>query len=166
MCGICGIINYDSLPVIQELLRKTCQTFSYRGPDDEGIYTSERTAGQRQEISVGLGHKRLSIIDLSAAGHQPMSNEDGSVWITYNGEIYNFKEQRVELQAKGHAFKSHTYTEVILHLYEEEGSKCVHRLNGMFSFGIQHIRYHYRVIRYVLTDHLCRSLLPGEILCG
>ncbi|MBC8178717.1 MAG: asparagine synthase (glutamine-hydrolyzing) [Deltaproteobacteria bacterium] len=136
MCGICGIINFDSLPVSQELLKKMCQTFSYRGPDDEGIYISERTARQGQKISVGLGHKRLSIIDLSAAGHQPMSNEDGSIWLTYNGEIYNFKEQRVELQAKGHAFKSHTDTEVILHLYEEEGPTCVHRLNGMFSFGI------------------------------
>ena len=136
MCGICGIISYDSLPVSQELLRKMCQAFSYRGPDDEGVYTSERRAGQGQKISVGLGHKRLSIIDLSAAGHQPMSNEDGSVWITYNGEIYNFKEKRAELQAKGHAFKSHTDTEAILHSYEEEGPKCVHRLNGMFSFGI------------------------------
>lgn len=136
MCGICGIISYDGLSVRQELLRKMCQAFSYRGPDDEGVYTSEQTAGQGQKVTVGLGHKRLSIIDLSAAGHQPMSNEDGSVWITYNGEIYNFKEQRAELQAKGHAFKSHTDTEVILHLYEEEGPKCVHRLNGMFSFGI------------------------------
>ena len=136
MCGICGIISYDGLSVRQELLRKMCQAFSYRGPDDEGVYTSEQTAGQGQKVTVGLGHKRLSIIDLSAAGHQPMSNEDGSVWITYNGEIYNFKEQRAELQAKGHAFKSHTDTEVILHLYEDEGPGCVHRLNGMFSFAI------------------------------
>lgn len=113
-----------------------CQAFFYRGPDDEGVYTSEQTAVQGQKVTVGLGHKRLSIIDLSAAGHQPMSNEDGSVWITYNGEIYNFKEQRAELQAKGHAFKSHTDTEVILHLYEDEGPECVHRLNGMFSFAI------------------------------
>ena len=136
MCGICGIIDYDSLPVSQELLKKMCRSFSYRGPDDEGVYISEQTVGQGQKISVGLGHKRLSIIDLSAAGHQPMSNEDGSVWIVYNGETYNFKEQRAELQAKGHAFKSHTDTEVILHLYEEEGPNCVHRLNGMFSFAI------------------------------
>ena len=113
-----------------------CQAFSYRGPDDEGVYTSEQTAGHGQKVTVGLGHKRLSIIDLSAAGHQPMSNEDGSVWITCNGEIYNFKEQRAELQAKGHVFKGHSDTEVLLHLYEEEGPKCVHRLNGMFSFGL------------------------------
>jgi len=136
MCGICGIISYDGVPVREELVRKMCQAFACRGPDDEGVYTFDQRIGQGEKISIGIGHKRLSIIDLSASGHQPMSNEDGSIWITYNGEIYNFKEQRIELQRKGHALKSHTDTEIILHLYEEEGPQCVHRLNGMFSFAL------------------------------
>jgi len=136
MCGICGKISYHSPTIENDLLRKMCRSFSYRGPDDEGIYTTEQDEIHGQRISVGLGHKRLSIIDLSRAGHQPMCNEDGSVWITYNGEIYNFKELRKELRNKGHKFKSMTDTEVVIHLYEEEGTECVHRLNGMFSFAI------------------------------
>jgi asparagine synthase (glutamine-hydrolysing) len=136
MCGICGKISYRSSHIGEDLLLKMCQAFSYRGPDDEGIYTFEQTGAGGKKVGVGLGHRRLSIIDLSQAGHQPMSNEDDSLWITYNGEIYNFRELRDELIAKGHRFRSKTDTEVILHLYEEQGTQCVHNLNGMFSFAV------------------------------
>ncbi len=106
-----------------------CEAMAHRGPDDYGIYCSDK-------FGVGLGHRRLSILDLSTAGRQPMSNEDGTVWITFNGEIYNFSELRNELRAKGHVFRSNTDTEVIIHLYEELGVSCLERLNGMFAFGI------------------------------
>ncbi len=101
-------------------------TLIHRGPDDEGSYTSG---------PVGLAMRRLSIIDL-AAGHQPICNEDGALWIVYNGEVYNYPELRSELVSKGHRFKTHSDTEVILHLYEEIGERCVDRLNGMFAFAI------------------------------
>jgi len=101
----------------------------HRGPDDMGTWSD--AAGP-----VGLAQRRLSIIDLSPAGHNPMSNEDGTVWITYNGEVYNFPELRAELIAKGHQFRSKTDTEVIVHLYEEEGADCLKRLNGMFAFAL------------------------------
>jgi len=128
MCGICGKIYFDrSQAVDGRLLESMAAVLKHRGPDDSGTYV----AGH-----VGLGHQRLSIIDLSAAGHQPMSNEDASIWIVYNGEIYNFEELRRELEVKGHAFKSHTDTEVIIHLYEEHGPACVHKLRGMFAFAI------------------------------
>lgn len=136
MCGICGKISYDRKPVEKDLLRKMCRSFSYRGPDDEGIYINGWTGEGSQKVSAGLGHTRLSIIDLSHAGHQPMSNEDGTIWVTYNGEIYNFTELRADLESKGHTFKSRTDTEVILHLYEEEGLQSVHHLNGMFAFAL------------------------------
>jgi asparagine synthase (glutamine-hydrolysing) len=100
---------------------------NHRGPDDEGIYVKN---------NVGLAHKRLSILDLSPAGHQPMSNEDGSIWIVFNGEIYNFLDLRDGLQKKGHTFRSRTDTETIIHLYEEKGVECVHDLRGMFAFAI------------------------------
>lgn len=103
------------------------QVLNHRGPDDFGIYESSR---------ISLGHRRLSIIDLSLAGRQPMVNEDGSCFIVYNGEVYNFKELRESLVQKGHIFKSGTDTEVILHQYEEDGPDCVNRFNGMFSFAI------------------------------
>jgi asparagine synthase (glutamine-hydrolysing) len=102
-------------------------TLTHRGPDGEGTWTKE---------GVGLGHRRLAIVDLSDAGRQPMPNEDGSVWITYNGEVYNHAELRRELEAKGHTYRSHTDTETIIHLYEEEGPRCVERMNGMFAFAI------------------------------
>ena len=136
MCGICGKISYNGRPVEEKLLRRMCKSFSYRGPDDEGIYVNKLTHDGNRKINVGLGHKRLSIIDLSRAGHQPMSNEDGTIWLTYNGEIYNFRELRGELKRKGHTFKSNADTEVVLHLYEEEGLRSVHRLNGMFAFAL------------------------------
>ena len=128
MCGIAGVIFKDSARAISpNFMREMTRTMVHRGPDDEGVYTHE---------NVGLGHRRLSIIDLSAAGHQPMSNEDGSMWVVLNGEIYNFRELRSQLAEKGHTFKSHTDTEVILHSYEEWGIECLQKLEGMFAFAV------------------------------
>ena len=113
-----------------------CRSLAYRGPDNEGVFVSSNSKFQDSKIQVGLGHTRLSIIDLSDAGHQPMCNEEETIWLVYNGEIYNFKEIRAELEAKGHRFRSNTDSEVIIHLYEEEGIKCLKKLNGMFAFCI------------------------------
>jgi asparagine synthase (glutamine-hydrolysing) len=127
MCGICGKLNLDSESNVSPLIvRAMADTIAHRGPDDEGYYIS----GQ-----IGLGFRRLSIIDL-ATGHQPLSNEDGTVWIVFNGEIYNYQELRTVLEGKGHIFKTHTDTEVIVHLYEEYGPDCVEKLRGMFAFAI------------------------------
>ncbi len=127
MCGIAGRVNFASgAPVDAELIRRMCNLLAHRGPDGEGAYV---------DGTVGLGHRRLAIIDLSSAASQPMSNEDGSVWIVFNGEIYNFQELRRGLE-EGHRFRSQSDTEVILHLYEEEGVKCLNRLRGMFAFAI------------------------------
>lgn len=127
MCGICGKLALDrEARVSPELLKSMADTIYHRGPDDEGFYLSG---------PVGLGFRRLSIIDLNT-GHQPLSNEDGTVWIVFNGEIYNYQELREFLLSKGHTFKSQTDTEVIVHLYEEFGEACVEKLRGMFGFAI------------------------------
>lgn len=105
---------------------------AHRGPDDEGVYVTETSTGDR----VGLGHRRLSIIDLSPAGHEPMSDSSGRVWLTYNGEIYNFKDLRSELEAKGYKFRSDTDAEVIIYSYLEWGVDALSRFNGMFAFGL------------------------------
>ena len=127
MCGNCGKLAFDrSETVSPRLLKRMADAIHHRGPDDEGYYVS----GQ-----VGFGFRRLSIIDLNS-GHQPISNEDGTVWIVFNGEIYNYKELREQLRSKGHVFKTQTDTEIIVHLYEEFGSSCVERLRGMFAFAI------------------------------
>ena len=130
MCGICGIMNMKGEPIDEALLRRMTDSLAHRGPDDSGIHIENGNG-----ISVGLGHRRLSIIDLSEAGRQPMANEDGSVWIAYNGEVYNFPEIRKKIEPR-HRFSSRTDTEVILHLYEEEGAGCLPRLNGMFGLAI------------------------------
>src|ERR687895_547850 len=128
MCGICGVLGTrDSFAAGEEVVSRMRETLVHRGPDDGGTWTAPR---------IGLGHRRLSIIDLSPAGHQPMSNEDGTVWVTFGGEIYNHEELRPELEAKGHVYRSHTDTETIVHLYEEEGPRCVERLHGMFHYAI------------------------------
>ncbi len=115
MCGICGILaTRDGFAVGEELVTTMRETIVHRGPDDGGSWYSP-------EHRVALAHRRLSIVDLSPAGHQPMTNEDGTVWITFNGEIYNHMELRPELEAKGHRYRSRTDTETIIHLYEEEG---------------------------------------------
>src|SRR4051812_11562026 len=130
MCGICGIVGFsDSFATGEELVTRMRDTIVHRGPDDGGSWA----LGEQR---VALGHRRLSIVDLSPAGHQPMSNEDGTVWIAFNGEIYNHAELRPELEAKGHTYRSHTDTETILHLYEEMGERCVERLDGMFALAI------------------------------
>lgn len=127
MCGIAGKLYWDRHhPVDPDLLKRMTDEIAHRGPDGEGYYLSG---------GVGLGHRRLSIIDLST-GDQPMSNEDGTVWVVYNGEIYNFPELRSELEARGHTFKSSTDTEVIVHLYEEVGLDAVVRFRGMFAFAL------------------------------
>jgi len=127
MCGIAGIVNADpGEPVEPGTIRRMCDAIVHRGPDDEGIVTRGHT---------GLGMRRLSIIDL-AGGHQPVFNEDRTIWVVYNGETYNFQELRRDLESKGHRFSTHTDTEVIVHLYEEMGAECVQKLRGMFAFAL------------------------------
>jgi asparagine synthase (glutamine-hydrolysing) len=133
MCGICGVVYSDrEQQVERNKLKKMCDVITHRGPDDEGFYVNQH---------VGLGMRRLSIIDLST-GKQPISNEDGQIWIVFNGEIYNHKEVRAELESKGHQFKTKTDTEAIVHAYEEYGDSCVQKLNGMFAFAIWDNRNH------------------------
>ena len=127
MCGIVGVYTLNGEPVPTGLLQRMTGVIAHRGPDGEGHYT---------DGPVGLGHRRLAIIDLSPAGQQPMGNETGDVIITYNGEIYNFQQLRVELETLGHRFQSQTDTEVVVHAYEEWGERCVERFNGMFAFAI------------------------------
>lgn len=128
MCGIVGI-SQSTEEIDVSVLNRMIATIQHRGPDDSGCQLLNRNR-------VGLGHCRLSIIDLSARGHQPMANEDGSLWVTYNGEIYNFADIRTKLSALGHAFRSGTDTEVILHAYEEWGVSCLEQFRGMFAFGL------------------------------
>ena len=130
MCGIAGVLAFtDDFPADEALVRRMADTISYRGPDDSGALALGRER-------VALGHRRLSIIDLSPAGRQPMANEDNTVWITYNGEVYNHASLREALEASGHRYRSHTDTETVIHLYEEHGPACVERLEGMFAFAI------------------------------
>lgn len=134
MCGICGILDFKGEPINREVLLRMCSVLKHRGPDDEGIYTSGGR-GQGSGVRVGLGHRRLAIIDLDT-GHQPMSNENGTVWIVFNGEIYNFQDLRQDLEKKGHGFSTKSDTEVIIHLYEEYGTDCLKFLRGMFALAI------------------------------
>ena len=128
MCGIAGQLFHDpSRPVDPAVIRRMTDTLRHRGPDDEGVWS---------DGPVGLGSRRLAVIDLSPRGHMPMTNEDGSLRIVFNGEIYNFQELRDELQAKGHVFRSDSDTEAILHLYEEHGPDLLARLRGMFAFAL------------------------------
>lgn len=126
MCGIAGIFDQSGEPVNRELLDRMTSIIQHRGPDGSGQFVDRE---------VGLGHRRLSIIDL-AAGAQPMTNEDGQLQVVFNGEIYNFVELRQELQSLGHVFATHSDTEVIVHAYEQWGTDCVTRFNGMFAFAL------------------------------
>ena len=126
MCGIAGTLNLDAAPPATGSVEAMLRRLTHRGPDDSGI---------RVEGACALGHRRLSIIDVQG-GHQPMTNEDGSLWITYNGEIFNYVELRAWLEPRGHRFATQSDTEVILHLYEEKGEHCVEDLNGQWAFAI------------------------------
>ena len=131
MCGICGKVDFTGGAVERGLIGAMAGRLVHRGRDDGGFYT-----WRGGDDACGLGHRRLSIIDLSAAGRQPMANEDRSLWLVYNGEIYNFALLRRELEAKGHRFSSRTDGEVILHLFEEEGPSALTRLEGMFALAL------------------------------
>jgi len=144
MCGIAGLMNCGN----SDSLARMTQIQSHRGPDDSGLWERHFPDGSY----VGLGSRRLAILDLSPDGHMPMCNENRTVWITYNGEIYNFAELRRELKSKGHSFSSDTDTEVIIHLYEQDGADCVKRLNGMFAFAICDMRTASPTL-FVARDH-------------
>ena len=131
MCGIAGIVQTAG-PVDREALRRMTSTLHRRGPDDEEYHIADDLGGG---TSVGLGFRRLAIIDLSG-GRQPMCNEDGSLWIVCNGELYNYQDLRPELEARGHKFRTHCDVETLLHLYEERGVDCVSAVNGMFAAAI------------------------------
>jgi asparagine synthase (glutamine-hydrolysing) len=126
MCGIAGIMSLEGKPVFEQEVRDMCMSIVHRGPDDHGYYVGP---------GVGLGMRRLSIIDI-ASGRQPVRNEDGTVWVVFNGEIYNFQELRRDLQSRGHVFYTNTDTETIVHLYEEYGKRLVDHLRGMFGFAL------------------------------
>jgi asparagine synthase (glutamine-hydrolysing) len=127
MCGIAGVVSLAGEPVPVAVLKRMTDAIAHRGPDGEGWYTQR---------GVGLGHRRLAVIDLSDLGRQPMPNESGEVVLTYNGEIYNYRELRDELVASGHRFRSAADSEVVVHAYEEWGDGCVERFNGMFAFAL------------------------------
>jgi asparagine synthase (glutamine-hydrolysing) len=160
MCGIAGILKLDPRETVEEArLKRMRDVLRHRGPDGEGLWI---------DGPIGLGHRRLAIVDVTG-GQQPMTNEDGSVWITYNGEIYNHAALRPGLEAKGHRYQTRSDTETILHLYEEEGERCVERLQGMFAFALwdtprQRLllardRLGIKPLYYALTD---RELLFGS----
>ncbi len=130
MCGIAGIVRWDRRPILEHEIRGMCRAMVHRGPDDEGVYLGE---------GVAMGMRRLSIIDLDN-GHQPISNEDGSVWVVFNGEIYNYRQLRRQLESKGHTLRTSSDTETIVHLYEDLGARCVEQLRGMFAFAVWDVR--------------------------
>jgi asparagine synthase (glutamine-hydrolysing) len=167
MCGICGMVGYGG----ERTLRRMRDTLVHRGPDSAG----QVSFPQEQ---VGLGHRRLRIIDLSPEADQPMTQEDGSVWIVFNGEIYNFTELRKDLENRGHRFKSRSDTEVILHLYEEQGTKCFAQLNGIFALalldrprgklilardhlGVKPLYYHHEGVHFTFASEI-KAILASE----
>lgn len=159
MCGIAGLINLNGNPAEPVLVRRMTDAIVHRGPDDEGIFTDR---------CLGLGHRRLSIIDLSSAGRQPMETSDGRFVLTYNGEVYNFQELRVELQAMGYQFRSRTDSEVVLYAWAAWGAKALDRLNGMFAFAIWDRREQELVLardRYGIKP-LYYTELPDNFLFG
>jgi asparagine synthase (glutamine-hydrolysing) len=159
MCGITGIMHFgDGSGVPPDILRQMCAAMVHRGPDDEGIYT---------DGPVGIAMRRLSIVDL-ATGQQPLSNEHGTVWVVFNGEIYNHSALRKTLESRGHQYRTHSDTETIVHLYEEYGSDCVRHLRGMFAFAIWDAR---RRCLFIARDRLgikplYYELTPQRIVFG
>jgi len=131
VCGIAGFIQLESSDSAQQDIRDMTEALAHRGPDGDGVHLVELPGGG----AVALGHRRLAIID-PAGGQQPMANEDESIWITYNGEIYNFRKLRGELEQAGHGFATQSDTEVVLHAYKQWGAQCVERMQGMFAFAI------------------------------
>ena len=127
MCGIAGIVRLNGAPVSREDIDAITDSLGHRGPDGRGVWTNG---------NIGIGHRRLSIIDLSDAASQPMLSSDESLVLTFNGEIYNFAELRTDLEKQGHTFRSHSDTEVLLKLYEVHGASCATMLRGMFAFAI------------------------------
>ena len=127
MCGIAAILTRPGGLAHEGVLRLMGEAIAHRGPDDDGTHV---------DGAVGLASRRLAVIDVTPAGHQPMHTRDGRLTIVYNGELYNFRELRDELAACGHAFSSHTDTEVVLNAYREWGAACVERFNGMFAFAV------------------------------
>jgi asparagine synthase (glutamine-hydrolysing) len=163
MCGIAGILEASG-PVDRDALRRMTNSLRHRGPDDESYYFSEAHEGH---ISVGFGFRRLSIIDLSG-GRQPMSNEDGTLWLVCNGEIYNYQGLRQGLEQRGHHFRTNCDIEVLLHLYEETGPECVNQANGMFAVAIWDTR---RQTLFLARDRLGKKPLyyretPTQFLFG
>ena len=139
MCGIAGQLNFDGRPVERDRLVSMASRLAHRGPDGSGVQTFG---------VAGLAHRRLKIIDLTDAARQPMTNEEGSIRLIYNGEIYNYRELRPELERAGHRFASATDSEVILHGYEQWGLECLQRLNGMFAFALwDHARQRMWLVR-------------------
>ena len=136
MCGICGKISLKGEIVSSDLISRMMGSLAHRGPDDEGSSIKSIVTNGGSKITVGFGHKRLSIIDLSPDGRQPLTSEDESLWLIFNGEIYNHPTLRQDLMAQGHRFRSQTDSEVILHLYEEKGIDAFQDFNGMFAFAL------------------------------
>ena len=135
MCGISGIVDCKDRPILPEQLQRMTDCIRHRGPDEQGLWI---------DGPVGLGHRRLSIIDL-AGGHQPLSNEDGNVWIVFNGEIYNFPELRKQLEQRGHHFQTNSDTEAIVHAYEEWGADCPNTcvVCSLLPFGTSASKYYF-----------------------
>jgi asparagine synthase (glutamine-hydrolysing) len=171
MCGLAGIARLDGAPVDPRALARMSDALWHRGPDDAGTYI---------EGNVGLAHRRLSILDLSPAGHQPMSSVDGTIWIVFNGEIYNYVELREELRHRGHTFRTGTDTEVIIHLYQEMGEACLEKLQGMFGIviwdsrrralfaardrvGIKPVYFAHTSTALVLASEIKALLASGEV---
>ncbi|MFC1966410.1 asparagine synthase (glutamine-hydrolyzing) [Chloroflexota bacterium] len=197
MCGIAGIFNVDGSPLEFELLKRMTDIQAHRGPDDYGFalfntinsratpFKDEPPEAERQQLyNLGFGYRRLAIIDLSPTGHQPMGNEENTIWIVHNGEVYNYIEIREELKAKGYRFKSNTDTEVILYSYQEWGTECLQRFNGMWAFaiwdgrsqrlfcardrlGIKPFYYYYNGKLFIFASEikalLCHPIVPRKV---
>ena len=190
MCGIAGIYNIDGKPVEVSLLAKMTDIVSHRGPDDQGFVLINSSSGEHVRAkniggdvkgfyNLGLGHRRLSIIDLTKLGSQPMSSSDSMIWITYNGEVYNYLELREELESKGYRFESNSDTEVILYAYKEWGTSCLRKFNGMFAFaiwdgksrllfcardrfGVKPFYYHHLGPRFLFSSEIKQLLLDKD----
>jgi len=159
MCGICGKLIFKNNIPAPDTIRAMCKTIQHRGPDDEGVYTAPH---------IGLGQRRLSIIDLDHGACPPLTNEDRTVWLAFNGEIYNFQELRNQLLARGHRFTTNSDTEVIIHLYEDEGVNCLQKLRGMFAFALWDQK---RELLFCARDRMgekpfCYTLTPQSFVFG